>query len=254
MTTTTTTQDDYIGSEIGIVARGKEYTDKGIVAQGKDYDQVGLVAQGDIENKVKQVRLFSLSDTIKLRQSSVYTSPRQMELLKWVYGDLRQSKVKCLALDEDGTVYHIADHPVFSIDKVYVDGVEVTSGFRKYKYYQDETGHAIAYIEFSTSKYEKEVSVGVRGKMNSDGTLMDNPSDQLRDILLNLQEYDESTIDIGALEDLRAYAYKYDKQLAFVIDDDYYYIRDLLDDISNNLWAFWSISDGQTIIRFRGEQ
>jgi hypothetical protein len=192
---------------------------------------------------------LTLSDKMKLRTTSVYKAPRDISVLKVLYGDLSLSSVLCTALDKEGYLWHASDRPMQAISSVAVDGEPKTAGFRTYTSYQDETGSAIACVLFDNPQYEKRVSVSGKGCMKLDnGELIENPADILKDVFLNIQGYDESIVG-GEISRLYSDCLKQDIRLAFVLDHET--LKAFMTELGLNIHAWWLLSDARPVVRLK---
>lgn len=196
------------------------------------------------------MKRLSLLDTINLRTTAVYRSPREIVPLGVVYGDLSGSRIPCTALDKDGYLYHVSDMPMQAITAVYRDGEPLTYGYRVLPAYQDETGRSIAVVTFDQPQYDKKITVAGKGAMNlTTGTLLESPSDLIESILLDIQGYDAGCIDPGELAKLRAACLNIRVALLLNTQD---LLKALLDSIALNIHAHWLLSDGKFIMVLRG--
>ena len=194
-----------------------------------------------------------LLDPLALRTTSVYSSPRDISVLKRIYGDHSNSRINCTPLDRDGYIYHASDIPMQSITRVFVGREPQTAGFTAYPAYQDETGKSIACVVFDEAQYDKTVSISGKGAIDLDsGALIENPADFIEDVFLNLQGYDAASIDSVELDRFRAVCLKKDIKIALVLDDSRVTIKTLLDELALNTGAQWLLSDDKSIMRLKG--
>ena len=236
-----------VNNNLDFILNGKTYQDNDFILSTRIPDEAFFLVK-DIEGYVKR---FSLFDKINLRDTSVYRSPRDISILKLVYGNYSNVKVPCTALNEDGTIYHISDRPIMLINKVYVDGEPISGGYRAYTSYQDETGKAIACIVFDNPQYDKAVSVSCKGIINiEDGTLIDSPADKIKDLMFNTQGYDKGSVDTLSLS-----LFKSDCLNAEIITrciiDEVSTLRVFFDELAKNIHARWLISDGKFVMCLR---
>lgn len=197
------------------------------------------------------MKRLTLLDNLNLRDTSVYRAPRDISVLKHVFGDLTGVRVPCTPLDKDGILHHWSDGRVMSINKVYVEGEPVTFGYRSFTAYQDETGSPIACVIFDNPQYDKMVSISGKGNVNlTDGVLIENPADLIEHVLLNIQGYDESCIDLEAITNFRQDCLREGISVAPVLGE-IQTIRAWLDELAMNIQSRWAISDGKSVMRLR---
>jgi hypothetical protein len=170
-----------------------------------------------------------------------------------MYGDYSNSRVPCTPLDKDGYLHHASDIPIMSIATVYVEGEPQTGGFTAYPAYQDETGKSIACVIFDEAQYDKAVSISGKGAIDLDtGELIEKPADFLRNVFLDLQGYDATSIDSIELDRFYAACLKAETKIAHLLNDNEMTIKALLDELAMNIYAQWSLSDGKGIMRLKG--
>ena len=211
------------------------------------HDELGLILK-TTEDIVKRLTLL---DKLNLRDTSVYRNPRDISILKIVYGDLSNVKIPCTPLDEDGTIFHASDRSMMAISKVYIAGEPKSYGFQAYTAYKDEIGHSIACLIFDNPQYDKRVSISGKGAVKLDtGELIENPADLIEDILLNVQGYDENSVDSAELSRFYADCLREEIKVACVLDS-ITTIKNFLDELAKNIHARWMISDGKSVMRLR---
>lgn len=229
---------------------GKIKNDFDFILAGKPADELAFVLYGAVITDQADRRL-TLLDTLKLRSTGLFAQPRDLISLKLVYGDLTSSQVPCEPLDEAGTLFHVSDRPIMSINAVYADGSPVTYGYQAFTAYQDETGAAMAVVRFSNPQYDKKISVSCKGIINpTTGGLIENPADLIQDILLYVQNYIDDVIDEGSLAQFRIDCDTNEVRISCVLDEDAT-IKNVLDEIAYNIHARWLISDGKSVMRLR---
>jgi hypothetical protein len=195
------------------------------------------------------MKRLTLLDKLALRTTSVYSNPRDISVLQRIYGDYSNSRIPCTPLDKAGYLYHASDIPMQSITRVYAEDEPQTGGFTAYTAYQDETGKSIACVVFNEPQYDKAVSISGKGAINLDtGGLIENPADFLSDVFLNLQGYDETSIDSVELDRFYAACLKVEIKVAFILNSCIT-IKAFLDKLALNIYAQWSLSDGKSIMR-----
>jgi hypothetical protein len=194
---------------------------------------------------------LTLLDPLNLRTTSVYRNPRDISVLKIIFGDLTSSKILCTPIDKDGYVHHASDSPMQLITKVFVEGEPKTGGYKAYTAYQDETGYSIACVIFDEPQYEKQVSISGKGFIDlTNGALIENPADFIRELLLDIQGYDDGSIDTGEIARFYADCLKADIQVVCVLDQ-IVTLKALHDELGQNLHAHWLLSDGKSVMRLR---
>jgi len=252
------TQNRYMmlrGTEIAygdrdFIIKGREdYIDREIILKSKAQHEVSCLLQAYEVLPPGKTKRLTLFDTLNLRTTSVYKTPRDISTLKIVIGDLSTGKVPCTPLDESGTVFHISDRPIQRIDAVYVEEEPKSYGYRTFPSWQDETGNAIACVIFDNPQYNKDISVSCKGIINPDsGVLIENPADIIRYLFLNIQGYDASSIDSGEISRFYADCLKEDLKLGLILDEAKT-IKEFLDELAENIHARWMISDGKSVMR-----
>lgn len=227
----------------------EDYIDRGFILDTKPQTECAFIMQAYETLPIGKTRRLTLFDTLNLRTTSVYRNPRDISILKIVIGDLSSSRVPCTPLDESGTIFHISDRPVQRISSVYVEGEPKTYGYKALTSYQDETGMAIACVIFDNPQYDKAVSVACKGVMNPDsGDLIENPADIIEYLFLNIQGYDESSIDSGEISRFYADCIKEELKVGLILDEAST-IKEFLDNLAKNIHARWMISDGKSVMR-----
>jgi len=232
------------------ILAGKGGVERDYIIKPRDLIEASFILEAYEILPPQKTRRLTLFDPIRLRTTAVYRKPRSIETLKIVYGDLSNSRIPCIPLDADGYMYHISDRPMQLISKIYVNGEPKTFGFRTFSSYQDETGNRIACVIFDNPQYEKKVSVSGKGAIKLDtGELIENPADIVRDILINIQGYDISSIDIIELSRFYADCLEEEVRIAFILKEGT--LKTILDEIARNIHAHWMISDGKAVMRLR---
>ncbi len=196
------------------------------------------------------MRRFTLFDTLNLRKTSVYRNPRNISTLKIVFGDFSFSKIPCIPIDKAGLIYHISDKPMQQISKVFIDGEPKTHGYRAYTAYQDETGKSIAAIVFDNPQFDSRVSVSGKGSIKETGELIENPADIILDVFLNIQGYDEASLDLQDIYNFYSDCLTEDLKIACLLQEEQT-IREFLDALAMNIHAQWLISNGKSVMRLR---
>jgi hypothetical protein len=120
-----------------------------------------------------------------------------------------------------------------------------------YPAYQDETGRSVAMVKFDDPQYDKKVSISGKGAMNLDtGELIENPAQLVSLILLNVQGYDEDTIDAGEMSRFYADCLLEEIKVACILDSPVT-IKDFFDELALNIHSHWMISDGKSVMRLK---
>lgn len=233
------------------IFKGKDFFEASEIVNPRPLLEIREILTGIEALPIWKTKRLSLSDPLNLRTTAVYRAPRDISVLKVVYGDLMNSKIPCTALDKDGYMHHVSDRPMQLIDSVFVEGEPVTSGFRAMTAYQDETGQGIACVIFDNPQYDKKVSVSGKGAVKLDtGELIENPADLIRDIFLNIQGYGETSIDSYALSQFYADGLHEEIKVATILDS-VVTIKNFLDELALNIHSQWMISDGKSVMRYR---
>jgi hypothetical protein len=236
------------GDELSAILAGKPYNELGILLNSRGSDDLGIVLK-TIPDTRKRLMLL---DTLNLRTTAVYRTPREIKTLQVVYGDLTNSRVSCTALDRDGYLYHLSDLAMQLISGVYVEGEPQSSGVRKMPAYQDETGHQIAALLFDEPQYDKRVSVSGKGAIDLDtGNLIESPADFIKSVFLGIQGYDADSIDLMEISRFGSDCLKEDIKVAYILDSAITTIKAFLDDLAENIHAQWMLSDGKSVMRLR---
>jgi hypothetical protein len=236
--------------DLDVILKGKIPDDQQVIIQGRSFNEASIVLQA-IDILELASRRLTLLDKIKLRSTAVYSSPRSLIPLKLVYGDWSTSKIKCEALDEYGYIHHISDRQIMSINAVHVDGVLATYGYQAYTAYQDETGEPIACVVFDNPQYDKQVTVNCKGIVDKrDGSLIENPANLIRDLLLNVQEYIDDVIDETRLSQFYSDCLKEEIKVAPIIDQEET-IKAFFDRLALNIHSRWMLSDGKSVMKLR---
>lgn len=173
-----------------------------------------------------------LSDTLPLRQSTVWGGYRDVRTLPWCYGAVTVTPIQ---YSDDQRVFLLADHPIAGVDAVTRDNV-ATPAF-EWANDVDSTGHACAFIELAEPLGEGEqFAVSLRGRMHPDtGRLLSTPAEIVHDVLAHLAGAPVSWAD---LDDYRTETAAI--ALGGVIDDATATIRATLDRIIQSAGGAWS--------------
>lgn len=199
----------------------------------------------------RRLKRLMLLDPLNLRTTAVYRAPRDISVLPIVYGDLLGGRIPTTPLDKDGYVHHVSDMPMQLIGEVYVDGEPKGFGFKAMGAYQDETGRSIAAVVFDEPQYDKRVSVAGKGAIKlSTGELIETPADLIRSVLLDVQGYDETSIDPGAFSRFQADCLREEINVAHILEDQTT-VKEFLDQLALNIHSHWMISDGKSVMRLR---
>jgi hypothetical protein len=242
-----------IDDDLDFILAGKPYDEQAFILQSRNQDELGFILKTIDEATKKRLALF---DTLNLRTTAVYRAPRDISYLKLIYGDFSNSRIPCTPLDKDGYIHHASDIPMQTISKIFIDGEPKTFGFKAYPAYQDETGHSIACVIFDNPQYDKKVSISGKGAINIDivtasaGDLIENPADLIRDILLNIQGYDESSIDLAEISRFYSDCLTEEITIACIITEPVS-IKTFFDELAMNIHAHWMISDGKSVMRLK---
>jgi hypothetical protein len=195
---------------------------------------------------------LSLLDTIKLRKTSVYSRPKDISFLNIPYGDLSGVQIPCTQIDADSRVFHASDVPIQLIKGVFADGEPVSYGFTSYTAYKDETGRSIACVVFDNPQYDKKITISCKGAIDLDtGNLIEYPADIVTHLMLTVQGYDADSIDAAELARFYSTCLKEGIVLAFLLNDGTRTIKNLMDDMAQNIHAHWLLSANKSVMRLR---
>ena len=172
-----------------------------------------------------------LSDSMPLRNSTVWGSYKSVSVLPWVYGRVRVCPVQ---YDKAGKWFLLADHPIQGVDAVTNDNYPVKSFALHHM--ADVTGQPIALLELAEPLTDATKLVAtVRGKMHPEtGALLNAPAEIVHD-LLNAVGVPVAWSD---LDDFRASTAGL--VLGGVLSDDKASIRSTLDTIVQSVGGAWS--------------
>ncbi|MEW6485786.1 MAG: hypothetical protein AB1423_14435 [Pseudomonadota bacterium] len=242
-----------VEDELDILLSGKTHDELGITLNSKSGDFLAIrVKTADAVTR----RRLTMLDTLNLRTTAVYRNPRSIEILSVVFGDFSQSRLPCIPLDAEGYLHHASDIPMQMISTVFVEDEPVSSGFRAYPAYQDETGRSIACVKFDNPQYDKKVSISGKGAIKLDsrqgsaGELIENPADLIRYVFLNIQGYDEDSIDLMEISKLYADCLREGTKTAVRLSSRCM-IKSFLDELAINIHGQWMILDGKSVMRLR---
>ncbi len=127
--------------------------------------------------------MTQLTDRLPLRTTAVWALYREAEIIPHRYG---RTSGRLLQYDDTRRRFVWADHPVASVEEVYVDGQ--TIGGWEFRAQPDSTGRPIAFVEFA-SEVEEGVELVAQGQGKRHprtGVLLDNPGLIAWDILANI--------------------------------------------------------------------
>lgn len=149
-----------------------------------------------------------LTDLLPLRSSAVWREFATVEPIPLRYG---RTAGRCVPYSADRVTWVWADHPVQGIDRVTIDGAEISSW--EHRNGLDSTGRAVAFIEFSDAVDGgvEPVAYG-RGKVGTAG-LLENPADVVADLCAL------AGVTVSGLDTLRAEAGALSLRLAYSIRD-----------------------------------
>jgi hypothetical protein len=236
-----------VADGLPLVLAGKPYDELGILLNSRSGDDLGIVLK-TVEDTRKRLMLL---DTLNLRTTAVYRNPREITTLRVVYGDWSNSRIPCTALDSDGYLHHISDLAMQLISGVYVEGEPQTSGVRKLPAYQDETGRQIAALLFDEPQYDKSVTVAGKGAIDLEtGDLIENPAGLIKSVFLTIQGYDADSIDLMEISRFNADCLKEEMRVRHILDSPVT-IKAFLDNLAENIYSQWMLSDGKSVMRLR---
>jgi hypothetical protein len=141
--------------------------------------------------------------------------------LPYVYGDFNGvDAIRPLYIDTVKNRYLIADHAIGTVYKVFSGGAQETNYTAILSGTHTLSDRTMSFIDFDVSQGTKIPTVEVAGKIDTGGTIIENPSLVLRDFLTDtnlggLSDSDIGTVSFDNVKDqLVAYKYRY------VIDDN----------------------------------
>lgn len=173
------------------------------------------------------------------------TAPNPAFVLPDVYGDfsvggLRGPIPAVLVTQTSPWIFIAAAHAVQSIDKVYVDDVEQTAGFVTIPAIALGGGPQVAVIAF-TDQPTGEVTWRGKGKMDSTGTLIEDPILQLEDMLLQRGGYSATDFDATALAEAKSKSSLAAWKTAFVFNTTDQ-IQAWVTEVLFNVMGFWRVT------------
>jgi hypothetical protein len=172
-------------------------------------------------------------------------APDPAFILPDVYGDFSEGGIRgpCPAVLVTALfnfVYVAAAHPVQEISHVYVDDVEIFSGFATRVSVEVTTGLFWALI-IMTEQATGPVSWRGKGRMDETGALIENPVDQLHTFLTHRCGYMTDDFDAATLSEARAAATSAGWTTAWVFQDDRQ-TQDWITEIMFNVMGIWRVS------------
>jgi hypothetical protein len=189
-------------------------------------------------------------------RAEIYSNPGDgATILPVVYGDFRDGGIRgpvpAILIDqgednEGPWVYCAAFHPVLSLDAVYIEDVQQTTGFVVSTSNNFQNQGTIATITFDVQP-EGEVSWRGQGVMNSDGTLMENCIDQLVHLLTVFGNFtQEDDFEAGALAESRSKVTTLGYLTAFVVRNEQV-TQDWLTEMLFNVMGYWRINGREQV-------
>lgn len=180
-----------------------------------------------------------------LRAGLYDTAPSPAEILPDVYGDfsvggLRGPAPAVLVTQTSPWIFIAAAHAVQSIDKVYIDDVEQTSGFVTIPAIALGGGPQVAVIAFTTQP-TGQVSWRGKGKMDSTGALIEDPILQLENMLLMRGGYASTDFDATTLAEAKSKSSLAAWKTAFVFQDERQ-IQEWITEVLFNVMGFWRVT------------
>ncbi len=115
-----------------------------------------------------------------------------------LYGEKKNIKPVCI--DTTNHRYKISDHALYSIDKIYKDGEQLTSG---YTLYPDQGEFTLSF-----DPAQAIITCDAKGKKDGSGTLITNASDIILDIFKTYLGFTEDDLDLASFSEsknLRTY-------------------------------------------------
>lgn len=166
---------------------------------------------------------FFLSSPLSLLRANRYARPASgADILPDVYGDFRtggglRGPCPAVLVDTTNFIYVAAAHSVVSIDQVFIDDVEQSSGFTVNVAYDLESLGEVAVIDF-TSLPDGQVSWRGRGKP-SGGSLITGALDQIEDLIKTRADGVTADFNAASLAEAKAAADSEGYTPAWVIQD-----------------------------------
>ena len=178
--------------------------------------------------------LIPLSDKIPLRLSCVWGEYKTVKAIPHLYGTV---SVAPIPYDANYKQFVVADHPIQSVQEVYVNDIKSSS----YEFINtsDNTGHAIALITFVDSKEtDDDIRVVCTGKLHPiTGGLLLNPAEVLWDILANISGLEIVESDLA---DFRDSCYQLGIESHGGVIDANKTIRSQIDEVMASVGGIWS--------------
>ena len=146
------------------------------------------------------------ADLLNLRDSGIYSEPKDFFILQWVYGDWTKPglSVPLLCVDRVERFYLLADHTGVELIEVLNDGVPMTAGWEYIPNFVDGTGRQVSMVQFKTGVADATLQARCRGKSFLSGQLIENPADIITDMLENMQGYSYDFVDRAVMGEYRA--------------------------------------------------
>ena len=178
--------------------------------------------------------LIPLTDKIPLRLSCVWGEYKTVKAIPHLYGNV---SIEPIPYGTDNKQFVVADHPIQSVQEVYVNDSRVSS----YEFINtsDNTGHAIALITFVDPKETSDdIRVVCNGKIHpKTGGMLLNPAEILWDILANISELEITENDLA---DFRDTCYQLGIESNGGLVDADRTIRSQIDEVMLSVGGLWS--------------
>lgn len=198
--------------------------------------------------------LARLCAAVELRRAEDFVNaPEPANILPDVYGDFAEGGLRgpcptVLISQTSPFIYLAANHPVKSIEAVYVDDVEQTSGFSVSVSYPPPTlvaGVSPAYTQIAVIVFTEQPTGVVtwrgKGRMEDDGTLIVNPIRQLEILLRHRCGFTNSDFDAGSIAEAISDAAAVGYELAWVFNDDRQ-IQEWITEVLFNVMGYWRVN------------
>jgi hypothetical protein len=207
---------------------------------------------------------WSLAETkARTRAGDRYAYPRDPAApLPIVYGNMAENAIygawEAPCIDTNSHTYMIGDHAVLSVERgnsfkfFDKDNLEVETGnYSVHPSYMDELGNTISYAAFGADMESREpLTVRCKGKVNSGGTLIENPIEIAEDMLVSYCAAQAADFNATTVARARQYAAGQNYRAAGVIKEDAAPGAILSQLLSCFMASWWKDNGGQLTFRF----
>lgn len=210
-------------AEASIAENGAEIF-RGVISQ--------IATGADVSIDIESGGTRRYTDKVPLRTTADLGGYTELKPLPVVYGSVT---IQPLRYDGSGHLWLLADHPISGVDRVELQGREISDWILQQA--ADDSGSPVAVLETKEQIAEpSDLRATVRGKMHPDtGETMTRPDLVLWDFLANVCEMPVTAAD---LDQLRSDAS--DLAIGGVIDDNSATIQTVVDQITSNAGLAWS--------------